>query len=80
MIPISAESPAEGRKLVKGLGITSFELYSDSTPEGSASRAFGMWDARFHMSQLGVVVVKAGKVVKRFHGDQDASTLLRAAR
>lgn len=80
MIPISADSPAESRKLVKRLGITSFELYSDSAPKGSASRAFGMWDARYHLSKLGVVVVKAGKVVKRFRGDQKASTLLRAAR
>lgn len=80
MIPISADSPADSRKLVKRLGITSFKLYSDSAPKGAASRAFGMWNAKHKIARLGVVVVKGGKVVKRFRGDQKVDTLLRAAR
>lgn len=80
VIPISTDSATQGRRLAARLKLTSLKLYSDTHVAGSASKAFGFWDPRYSISRMGVVIVKHGKVVREFNGEQSVETLLKAAK
>ena len=80
VIAISVDSPAQNRKLATKLKLTSVKLYSDTHAKGAASKAFGYWNAKGQISKLGVVIIKAGKVVHRASGEQKVDALLKASR
>lgn len=80
VIGVSADAPADSRKLAARLKLSSVKLYSDTHAKGAASKAVKYWDAKVGISKLGVMVVKNGRVAKRFYGKQSIATLLKAAK